>query len=49
VSNVLEASRAGRLRLLACGMRLPLIAEPMFLVFSPRPVLAACRARPQLT
>jgi len=44
VSNVAKVSRAERLRTLTGGMRLPLIAAPMFLVSGPALVLAACRA-----
>ena len=44
MSNVAAANRAERLRTLTEGMRLPLIAAPMFLVSGPELVLAACRA-----
>ena len=44
MSNVASGSRAERLRSLTRGMRLPLIAAPMFLVSGPGLVLAACRA-----
>jgi nitronate monooxygenase len=44
VSKVAKGSRAERLRALTGGMRLPLIAAPMFLVSGPGLVLAACRA-----
>ena len=44
MSNVAKVSRAERLRALTGGMRLPLVAAPMFLVSGPGLVLAACRA-----
>jgi nitronate monooxygenase len=39
-----EAARATRLKALTRGMRIPLVAAPMFLVSGPELVLAACRA-----
>ena len=39
-----EGGRAARLQAITRGMRLPLIAAPMFLVSGPDLVLAACRA-----
>ena len=44
MSKIAKESRAERLRALTRGMRLPLIAAPMFLVSGPGLVLAACRA-----
>ncbi|MGL6223414.1 MAG: NAD(P)H-dependent flavin oxidoreductase, partial [Steroidobacteraceae bacterium] len=44
MSNDAAGSRAERLRAITGGMRLPLIAAPMFLVSGPELVLAACRA-----
>ncbi len=44
MSNDAAGSRAERLRAITRGMRLPLIAAPMFLVSGPDLVLAACRA-----
>jgi nitronate monooxygenase len=44
VTKTLEGGRAERLRAITRGMRLPLIAAPMFLVSGPDLVLAACRA-----
>jgi nitronate monooxygenase len=44
VSNVAAGSRTERLKAVTRGMRLPLIAAPMFLVSGPELVLAACRA-----
>jgi nitronate monooxygenase len=39
-----EGARAERLRAVTRGMRIPLVAAPMFLVSGPGLVLAACRA-----
>lgn len=44
MSNDPKGSRAERLATLTGGMRLPLVAAPMFLVSGPDLVLAACRA-----
>jgi nitronate monooxygenase len=44
VTEIVEGGRAARLQAITRGMRLPLIAAPMFLVSGPELVLAACRA-----
>jgi len=44
VAKVVEGGRTERLQAITRGMRLPLIAAPMFLVSGPELVLAACRA-----
>ena len=44
MGNVASGSRAARLKAVTQGMRLPLIAAPMFLVSGPDLVLAACKA-----
>jgi len=44
VAKIVEGGRAERLQAITRGMRLPLIAAPMFLVSGPDLVLAACRA-----
>jgi nitronate monooxygenase len=44
VTNIAEGGRAERLKAVTRGMRIPLIAAPMFLVSGPELVLAACRA-----
>jgi len=44
VANDAVGSRAARLKAMTQGMRLPLVAAPMFLVSGPELVLAACRA-----
>jgi len=44
VTKMAEAARATRLKALTRGMRIPLVAAPMFLVSGPELVLAACRA-----
>ena len=42
--DAVEGGRTERLQAITRGMRLPLIAAPMFLVSGPDLVLAACRA-----
>ena len=44
MAKVIDGGRAARLQAITRGMRLPLIAAPMFLVSGPDLVLAACRA-----
>ena len=44
MTEIVEGGRAARLQAITRGMRLPLIAAPMFLVSGPDLVLAACRA-----
>ena len=44
MTKIFEGGRTERLQAITRGMRLPLIAAPMFLVSGPDLVLAACRA-----
>jgi nitronate monooxygenase len=44
VTKKVEGARSERLKAVTRGMRIPLIAAPMFLVSGPELVLAACRA-----
>ena len=44
MTKTADEGRAQRLKALTRGMRIPLIAAPMFLVSGPELVVAACRA-----